>query len=175
MSGNIEWSEGTEADVEELHHFVCTPPPPPMHRAKAKHRHLSGAYWEREVQVGIQSLRWPLPRDELLVVGRDETGIVAASLSFEVGGPGEFKILAAAVALRARRGSRHIGDELFDETLTRIIERADAAGLDTVGIWGLVHSRNTASQALVERHGFDYISEDDDSYQEWWQWIDLTR
>lgn len=146
-----------------------------MHRgAKPKHRHLAGAFWEREVQVGIQNLRWPVPSDELLLVGRDQSGIVAVSHSFEVGGPGEYKILAAAVALRARGTRPPIGDALLEYTVDRIIGRADAAGLDVVGVWGLVHARNVASQALVERHGFDYISEDDDGYQDWWQWFDLT-
>lgn len=174
MTDELRWAEGDEGDTTELKEFVCSPPPPPMHKAKDKHRNLAGAYWEREVQTGIRKIRPKVPANELLVVGRDEHGIVAVSHSYEVGGPSEFKILAGAVALRARDKDLRYGDALMDETIDRIIARADAAQVDAVGIWGLVHTRNGQSQALVERNGFDYITEDDDGYQEWWQFIDLT-
>lgn len=60
-----------------------------------------------------------------------------------------------------------IGDRLIEETVDRLIARADSAGVDQLGTWGLVHQRNAASQALVERQGFDYLIDYDDDLREW--------
>jgi len=88
-----------------------------------KHRHLAGRYWELEVQVGLNNLRWPIPAGELLLIGRDEQGIGAVSHSFEIGGPADVKILAGAVALRLRRQGKGYGDEMMEQTIDRLLAR----------------------------------------------------
>ena len=82
--------------------------------------------------------------------------------------PDEYKILAAAVALRARGRRPPVGDHLVQETLQRLTERAEAAGVEELALWGLVHKRNAASQQLVQRHGFVYVADFDEDHQEWW-------
>lgn len=174
MTLSLTWGTATEEDIPDLKVFVCTSPPPPMAAGTpTKHRHLSGSHWERVVQAGINGLTWPRPSDELLVIGRDEEGIVAVTLSAEIGGPWEVKILAAAVALRVRRKGLGVGDHLAEETIDRLMERADLANEDQLGLWGLIHQRNAASQALASRHGFDYVRDFGEELQEWWQFIDL--
>jgi ribosomal protein S18 acetylase RimI-like enzyme len=172
VSPVLDWKDGLAADGEELRQFVCSQPPPKAW--KSKHRKLLGARWEREVQSGIRDLRPPMPPGDTLLIGRDLEGIAAVSWWFDQDGPGLVKLLAGAVALRCRRvpGLR-LGDELMDETLSRIAERASEAGLDHAMVWGYVHRMNGPSQAMVERHGFFYVS-DDDEYQEWWLRVDIA-
>lgn len=166
MARPIQWAEGNEDDTAELRGFVCSPDPPPIQ--KVKHRKYAGAFWEREVQTGIRAITAPVPPDELLVVGRDGDGIVAVSHSYQVRrDPMEFKVLGVAVALRARGWEPRVGPELLDETLMRLINRADAANEDFLEVWGLIHTRNAASQFLMEEHDFHYVTEDDAGYQQW--------
>ncbi|GAB2762233.1 hypothetical protein GCM10027273_44870 [Nocardioides pakistanensis] len=124
------------------------------------------------MQSGIRSLIPPMPTGDVLLVGRDSEGIAAVSWWYEHDGPGLVKMLAGAVALRCRGRGLRLGDELMEETLSSIAERAAAADLDHAVVWGLVHRSNAASQAMVDRHGFFYLR-DDGEYQEWWHRIDF--
>lgn len=164
MTGPVTWDHAGKDDVEELCDFVCSPRPP--HMAIPKHRKYAGAYWERVVQSGLRRIPWPIPGTDVVVVGRDREGVVAVSWSFEMGGPDEYKILAAAVALRARR--QRLGDALMQQTLQRLIGRADDAHVAELALHGLIHKRNAASQAMAGRNGFIYIGDEDGDHQHWW-------
>ncbi|RHW27817.1 hypothetical protein D0Z08_05835 [Nocardioides immobilis] len=112
-----------------------------------------------------------MPMGEELLLGRDADGIVAVSWTWEEDGPGLVKFLAAAVARRA--WGTGVSDALIAETIDRTAARADAAGLDHFLIYGLIHPNNANSQAMVARHQFTYMRDDDD-HQEWVLRVDFN-
>lgn len=165
MTSEIGWNAATPQDIEDLRAFVCTSKPPPVVMGNHRVRKLMGRPWERTVQSALRTLRWPLPADEFLLLGRDDEGIAGVSWWADLDGSAEVKILAVAIALR-RQGDR-LGDGLLSETKQRIIERADAAEVKELTVWAVTHARNHRAQWLLQRHGFHFISEYDNE-QDWY-------
>lgn len=169
----IEWESVRPSDADELREFVCTDEP-----ARDEHGELihdAQLYAELEAQTGIrEAIQLPLPRGEYVLVGRDPEGIAAVCWWYEVGGPARVKILVAGVALRLRGGGRHIGDEMLEQVVSRLLERADPAFHPCIAVQVLVSPYNGPSQALLSRAGFFYV-QDSGNYQEWWHRIDVPE
>lgn len=93
------------------------------------------------------------------------------SHTYQVGDPGNVKILALARANRVR--GKGVGDDLLEQTVNRVAERADAAGLTSVKLWGLIHHRNHESEAMADRARLLAI-DGDAGYNERWMRIDIA-
>lgn len=129
---------------------------------------------ELEAQTGLQEIQFPLPRDEHVVVGRDQAGELAAVCWWiELGGPARVKLLAAGVSLSHRGARPRIGDLLMAEVLDRLIARAETFDIRVVGAYGLVRPDNVSSQEMLSRAGFYYVM-DHGPFQEWWGRLEVT-
>lgn len=157
--------------MDQIQAFTCTGPP------RREEAHIDPEEWESfaalEAQVGIQSIEFPLPQGEHVIVGRDESGQMAAVCWWiELGGPGRLKLLAAAVSLEHRGAQPRVGDLMMEELFDRVLAAADGAGIETVAVFGLVRRSNGACQTMLANTGFFYVMDVGD-LQEWWARLEV--
>lgn len=153
MTPRLDWQKAQPKDATAVQSFQCCF----CVRRKRAPWGLSCPYWEHRVQ---SSIRREMAKNVLgkksdyMLLGFDGTDLAALSWSYEVSGPSEVSILVAAVATSHRGPGMRYGDELMDQTLQRIMNRADAAGVPTVTVEANIHQKNLRSQRLFQRSGF---------------------
>lgn len=149
----LHWRDAEHRDRAALQRFICTPPVQPKQFGRgAPPREYE---WELQAQGVVRALRPPARPGQLILVGEDDRGIGAAIHAIDDEGPGIVFISVMAVALRLRRDSQRsrIALEMLDEVIDRLANRADAADLSRLIIWGNVDPRNEACRRLCVRAG----------------------
>jgi hypothetical protein len=163
----LAWREVERQDRLLLQGFTCTVAAAydPSRGQKVHPRP-----WELEVQSYIRNYRPPAGPGETFLLGLDNEGIGAVSCAaiFDKQ-PEVIKLLAVAVSTRYRGQGGAVADEALLEGLNAAADLGVASGLSVVSVFGLIHSRNLASQGMCQRHGFTYEGDDPDEpdYQVW--------
>ena len=176
----LDWHYASDGEYADLANFVCAETPG---RDAAGHLQMNGVLRSQLVaQTGIRDgIQFPLPRDEHVLIGRDQHGAAAVAWWCELAGPQRVKLLVMAVSLRLRGckirvGSqvKTYGDLLIEEFESRLLENVDPALVRCVSAYCVIDSDNGPSQRLVQRHGYYYMAETD-GHQEWWTRLDLPE
>lgn len=166
VSGQLRWRDAERRDRRALQQFLCTPPT--GRRKYGRAAPPRDRKWELDVQGYIRQLRPPAHGGEVLVVGEDAGGIGAVAHAENDPDPSRMFVAAIAVALRLRGygHERKVGDELIEELINRLANRADSDGYPGLTLWGKVDSRNTACERLCFRVGGENFDRDG-PYERW--------
>lgn len=148
MTSRLTWREASRGDRSALSCFICTPP---QRRSAFGRSAPVPLEWELQVQGYVRALRPPASPGQLILLGEDDQGLGAVAWTAEVDGPHDVFVKVLAVALRLR--GQGYAQELLDEVVDRVANRADAAGADRVTLSGNVHVNNAASRRFCERAG----------------------
>lgn len=162
----LHWREAGRGDRQHLERFSCARP----RRKDARGRYLPHhAPWEREVELGIRTLKPPIG-DGILLLGEDEGGHLAAVvLLYFLGRDGRscFLKLAAVAVARPAQGSG-FGVEAVAEALRAAENFAYGSGCGEVTVVGRIHEQNVSSSSACARNGMWKIGEaGPDQYSEW--------
>lgn len=157
------------ADRAALMAFACTEPP-----RRERLRNMPKVYprpWERDVEAYIRDFRPPGPADQTFLVGRDDEGI-GAVCAFTRDDPSPdwmIKLQIVAVDNRYRGQGGAVADEAITLAMQTAFDAVASRGHPQVYVFGLIDTRNTASQRMCQRRGF--ISEgeapDAEGYEQW--------
>ena len=155
----------TPRDAGDLAAFVCTEPIPILGTDADDVLGIENEY-EYEVEIALQEAPIPPPTGDFILIGRDdEPGIAAACWWSETAGPRYVRLYAIARALRTR--GRGYGDAILDEFKSRLRDNAADMLGEVIMVQARVDRSNAESQALLERHEFNYAN-NDGWYQRWW-------
>ena len=166
----LSWRPGERRDRAALQQFTCTVPLRPYRPNQPRHP----KQWELDVQSGIRALQPPLGPDQTLLIGEDESGIAAVTLSAEQdGGPAIVKLQVIAIATRYRGQGGRYADEALQVALEAVGARAGSCSLKEFQAIGWVHPNNHASKLMCQRAGFGHLGNTPQGLEEWGITIDL--
>jgi RimJ/RimL family protein N-acetyltransferase len=159
---SLTWRLARASDRPLLERFTCTVPERPYYDRYRGSWHP--APWELEVQSGLRVRRPPLPPDEALLLGFDDSRLAAvAYVGFDTTGT-DLIIFAVARAVElARRG---YGLEAVRVALDFCQSVKTTQGID-VSVLTRLHPRNVASRKLLIATGFANSGEHDGDYELW--------
>jgi len=123
--------------------------------------------WELRVQSKLRAGRPPVEPPEYMIVGLDEHGLAAVLTYRELDGPAQVELAIGAVALRCRGKGGGYADEMLEEGLDRIAERAYNEGIDVIHLSTLVHESNRASHSLCRRLQMRHTGMFSETLQQW--------
>ncbi|HXC77829.1 MAG TPA: hypothetical protein VNU19_12325 [Candidatus Acidoferrum sp.] len=156
----------TRQEARVLQGFTCTTDFP---RTPGGRKLPHDRPWEWEAQSYLRQTSQLLRLGEVILVGlRSSEAVAAARLQFDTSGVILEVFIAAAGVAHADRGQ---GGGLADRMLATIhtegLARATDGGCTHLVITGKIHRRNTASQQMVQRAGWEPHDVPTSDYQSW--------
>ncbi|MEU8227451.1 GNAT family N-acetyltransferase [Kribbella sp. NPDC048915] len=151
MPGLLRWRDGQRGDKQALCGFTCTEDYVKSFLTGWQRVHPKP--WEYEVQSLIRDLKPPYSWPKCLLLGFDDDGLAAVAHYREVDGPAQILLEALAVARRLRGVGGGYADDMADELLSTVTDRALEKGVSEVLVEARVFHTNLASQDFCRRFG----------------------
>ncbi|RYC12485.1 hypothetical protein [Nocardioides zhouii] len=156
----------TRKEARVLESFTCTDDHP---RTPGGRKLPHDRRWEWEAQRHLRQTSQLLQEGDLLLAGLRSSEVVAAAhLQFDPTNEVlQLFVAAAGVALAGRRQGGNLADQMLAAILAEGLHRATGLRCANLVLTGKIHTRNTPSQLMVQRAGWEPYDAPSSDYQAW--------